>query len=52
MKYDWIAILLVVVLMASLIAFFTGVVPYPYGWFVLLALLVFRLTAYQPKRNS
>ena len=44
-KPDWIALLLALVLVFTLIAFFTGVFPYPFGWIVLTALLVFRLTA-------
>jgi len=46
-KLDWISVLLIFVLMATLIAFFAGVFPYPYGWIVLTVLLVFRLTANQ-----
>lgn len=46
-KLDWISVLLVFVLMATLIAFFTGVFPYPYGWIVFTILLVFRLSANQ-----
>ncbi len=50
-KNDWVAIALIVSLIATLIAFFAGVFPYPYGWFVLTAFLVFRLTAYNPRRE-
>jgi len=38
-------LILIVLLIATLVAFFTGIVPYSYGWIVLAALLVFRLTA-------
>ena len=48
-EFDWISVLLVVVLVATLIAFFTGVFPYPYGWIVITVLLVFRLTANEKK---
>jgi dihydroxy-acid dehydratase len=48
-KFDWISALLIVLLIATLTAFFTGVFPYPVGWIVLTALLVFRLTARQTK---
>jgi len=48
-KFDWISVLLIFVLIATLIAFFAGVFPYPYGWIVLTVLLVFRLTANQQK---
>ena len=44
-KFDWIAALLIIVLIATLAAFFTGAFPYPYGWLVILALLLFRLSA-------
>ena len=42
-KFDWITAVLVFVLMATLLAFFTGLFPYPYGWLVFTALLVYRL---------
>ena len=45
LKLDWIAALLASALAATLIAFFAGIFPYPYGWIVITALLVFRLTA-------
>ena len=48
-KPDWISGLLIVSLIATLWAFFTGAFPYPYGWIVLMALLVMRLTAKQKK---
>jgi len=48
-KIDWISVLLMFVLIVTLIAFFAGVFPYPYGWIVLTILLVFRLTANQNK---
>ena len=32
-----------------IVAFFTGVFPYPYGWIVITVLLVFRLTANEKK---
>jgi hypothetical protein len=44
-KPDWISGLLIVLLIATLWAFFSGAFPYPYGWIVLTALLVMRLTA-------
>jgi len=44
---DWITALLVVLLMATLLAYFTGAFPYPYGWIVLLVMLVFRLAGNQ-----
>jgi hypothetical protein len=46
-KSDWISGLLIVLLIVTLWAFFSGAFPYPYGWIVLLALLVMRLTATQ-----
>ena len=49
-KPDWISGLLIVLLIATLWAFFSGAFPYPYGWIVLMALLVMRLTAKQDKQ--
>jgi hypothetical protein len=46
-KPDWISGLLIVLLTATVWAFFSGAFPYPYGWIVLLVLLVMRLTARQ-----
>lgn len=50
-KFDWISALLLVALLASLIAFFTDLFPYPYGWIVITMLLVFRLTANQKQER-
>jgi len=49
MKADSISVVLSILLLATLGAFFTGAFPYPYGWIVLMALLVMRLTAKQKK---
>ena len=46
-KLDWISALLIILLVATLVAFFTGAFPYPYGWIVITALLVLRLAARQ-----
>lgn len=46
---DWITLVLVLLLIASLLAFFTGVFPYPYGWIVLIVLLAMRWSAKQKK---
>lgn len=43
-KFDWITALSVVGLLATILAFFTGAVPYPYGWMVFSVLLVYRLS--------
>ncbi|HKJ51140.1 MAG TPA: hypothetical protein VKB27_06535 [Gammaproteobacteria bacterium] len=48
-KFDWISALLAILLIATLLAFFTGVFPYPYGWIVLSAVLVLRLGANEKK---
>ena len=48
-KFDGISALLVFLLIATLLAFFTGVVPYPYGWIVITVMLIFRLTAHGMK---
>ncbi len=51
LKLDWISGLLVILLLATLYAFFAGVFPYPYGWIIITALLVFRLTAISKKEG-
>lgn len=48
-KRDWITMLLSVLLVATLLAYFMGAFPYPYGWIVLSVMLVFRLTARDKK---
>ncbi len=50
-KFDWISVLLIGALIATLLAFFAGVFPYPYGWIVITALLVFRLTAVRQRKE-
>ena len=47
LKFDWIAALMIVALIATLVAFFTGLFPYPYGWLVISAVLLLRLSAVQ-----
>lgn len=42
---DWITIVLVSLLIATLLAYFSGVFPYPYGWIILSVILVMRLAA-------
>ena len=44
LKFDWIAALLIIALIATLVAFFIGLIPYPYGWIVISLLLMFRLS--------
>ena len=48
-EQDWISIVLVLLLIATLLAFFTGVFPYPYGWIALIVVLAMRWSA---KRNK
>lgn len=48
-RFDWISGLLVVVLLTTLFAFFTGIFPYPYGWIVISIMLLLRLTATQKR---
>ena len=48
-KFDRISALLVIALMATLIAFFAGIFPYPFGFIVITLLLVFRTIAGQEK---
>ena len=40
---------MLLLLIATLVAFFTGVLPYPYGWMVIGVLLALRLTAVQKR---
>ena len=47
---DWVAALIIFLLTATLIAFFHGVFTYPYGWLILIALLIARLTALKNKK--
>ena len=41
--FDWITTLLGTLLLATLIGFFTGVFPYPYGALIITGLLLLRL---------
>ena len=40
---DWILIMLIVLFIATLAAFYAGMLPYPIGWLVLAALIVLRV---------
>lgn len=42
---DWITIVLVSLLLATLLAYFSGIFPYPYGWIILSVILVMRFAA-------
>ena len=44
-KFDLVSVLLAIVLIATLLAFFAGIFPYPYGWIVITLFLVFRLAS-------
>lgn len=46
---DWISLLLAVLLIATLAAYFMGVTPYPLGWMVLGLLLYLRLNHLRQK---
>ena len=48
-KPDWITVVIVVLLLSTLAAFFAGVFSYPYGVIVLAALLLFRLSTSRQK---
>ncbi len=50
-KIDWFSTLLVTLLLATLLAFFTGIFPYPYGWIILTIVLIARLTANYRKND-
>lgn len=43
-KFDWVTMLLITLLIATLFAFFTGLFSYPYGWIIFTIMLIFRLT--------
>ena len=49
--FDWITAVLIAALAATLLAFFSGAFPYPYGWIVLTALLFMRLSAKREKKK-
>ena len=49
MKPDQVLVILAILLAATLLAFFTGFFPYPYGWIVLLALIGFQVSALRRK---
>ena len=52
MKFDWITALLIAALIGTVVAFSTGLFPYPYGWIVASMLLVYRLSANRTPRES
>ncbi len=49
---DWFSTLLVTLLLATLLAFFFGYFPYPYGWIVITLVLIARLSANSGKNDS
>jgi hypothetical protein len=51
-KIDWFSTLLVTLLIATLLAFFFGYFPYPYGWIVITLVLIARLTANSTKNDN
>ena len=51
-KPDWIAAIIVALLVTTLAAYFSGWFPYPYGWIVLGTLLLFRLSAIRQKEQE
>ena len=42
-RFDGVSVVLAVLLLATLLAFFTGVFPYPFGWLIIAGLLAWRL---------
>jgi hypothetical protein len=48
---DWIATLIIILLATTLLAFFYGAFAYPYGWLILIALLVARLSSKPIKKR-
>jgi len=51
-KIDWIAALLVTLLIITLLAFFFGYFPYPFGWIVIALVLFARLSANSAKNDD
>jgi hypothetical protein len=51
-KIDWLSTVLVTLLIATLLAFFIGYLPYPYGWIIITIVLIARLTANSRKNDS
>ena len=51
-KIDWLSTLLVTLLIATLLAFFIGYFPYPYGWIIITIALIAKLTANSGKNDS
>ncbi len=47
---DWISALLMMLLAATLLAFAYGVIPYPYGVLILLAMLATRILFLRNKK--
>ena len=50
LQFDWMLIVIAVLLMATLTAFLTGLFVYPFGLFILLILFVARLLYHQSKK--
>ena len=51
-KIDWLSTLLVTLLIATLLAFFIGYFPYPYGWIIITLALIARLTVKVEKMTA
>jgi|GEM_PF-1846351 len=49
-KIDWFSAVLVTLLITTLLAFFFGYFPYPFGWVVITIVLIARLTANSTKK--
>jgi len=39
---NWFTAILVMLLLATLVAYFSGIFPYPFGWLILIAVLFAR----------
>lgn len=51
-NFDWISAVIALLLLATLVAYFTGVFPYPFGWIILVGLLIYRLTGREKKQGD
>jgi dihydroxy-acid dehydratase len=51
-RMDWILVILGVLFLATLTAFFLGIIPYPIGWIVLAFLFSARLLQIKNRNRS
>lgn len=49
---DWLTVILLVLLIATLIAYFSGIFPYPFGWLILVAILIGQILNQRGSKNT